>query len=53
MKKEVLKNFEHIDLTIVGFFIFLSVFVGMLLWINRRGSESVYKEVGQLPLEKE
>ncbi len=51
MKKEVLLNFEYLDLTIFAFFLFLMVFVGTILWINRKGSKDVYKSIENLPLE--
>lgn len=50
MKKEVLKHFEHIDLTIIAFFIFFTVFIAMIVWINRRGSKDLYKYSSSLPL---
>jgi hypothetical protein len=45
MKKEVmaLANFEI--LPAIALFCFLAVFVGMLFWIYRKGSDEVHKEI--------
>lgn len=40
-------------MTCLGLLIFVSFFVSMLFWTSRRGSASLYREMGQLPLNSE
>ena len=36
-------------LTCLGLLIFLAVFIGVILWVNRRGSEAIYAELSLAP----
>jgi cbb3-type cytochrome oxidase subunit 3 len=40
-------------LSSLGLLIFLSVFIGALIWVYRRGSAEVYQGLSRLPLESE
>jgi cbb3-type cytochrome oxidase subunit 3 len=51
MKSEVLANYPYLWLTIVGFFLFLLVFVGMVYWTMRRDNKKFYSNCGNIPLE--
>lgn len=51
MIRELLTNLHWSVLPVVGMMLFLSVFVGLLLWVNRKGSNSIYQELAALPLE--
>jgi cbb3-type cytochrome oxidase subunit 3 len=53
MKSEVLSQFPYIWLTIIGFFLFLGVFVGMFIWIYRRDSKKFYDNCANLVLDGE
>ncbi len=52
MIQQVLRNFPHIWLTVLGLVLFFSVFIGALLWINRRSAAALYQEVERYPLEE-
>lgn len=52
MKSQVLANFSEIYLPIIALLIFVSVFVVMLLMINRKGSKQLYSEIDKIPLEE-
>jgi cbb3-type cytochrome oxidase subunit 3 len=51
MKKEVLKSFPLLDLTMVGFFIFFVFFILVVLWAYRSKSTSIYEEAKTIPFE--
>jgi cbb3-type cytochrome oxidase subunit 3 len=50
MKQEALKAFTDTQLTAAGLVIFFCFFVGVLLWVNRKGSKNFYNKMGNLPL---
>jgi hypothetical protein len=52
MIKEVLMNFNQPWLPTAGIMLFIALFVSMLIWINRKGSDPYYKEAGSLALEE-
>ncbi|WP_127715878.1 cbb3-type cytochrome c oxidase subunit 3 [Halobacteriovorax sp. HLS] len=52
MIKQVLMNFNHPWLPTLGVLIFITLFVSMLVWINRRGSDPYYAKAENLPLEE-
>ena len=41
------------SLPLIGLFLFLILFAGVLLWVYRKGSDQYYKEMGELPLEQD
>lgn len=51
MTKEVLANLNMPWLPSIGLLLFLVLFVGMLIWINRRGSDDFYRQVQGLPMD--
>ncbi|MEQ1665096.1 MAG: cbb3-type cytochrome c oxidase subunit 3 [Bdellovibrionales bacterium] len=51
MMKEALAFFPLKTLPLVGLVIFLVSFVGVLLWVYRKGSDSIYQQMGQMPLD--
>ncbi len=53
MKQEVFQNFNDQNLTILGLFIFVTFFVGLLFWVYRRTQAPHYKYMSQIPLEGE
>lgn len=53
MKSEVLKNFPWTDLTAVGFFIFMSIFVFFVYWVFKKENKNYIKKASHLPLEDE
>ncbi len=50
MKQELLAQFPVPMVVGLAVFIFLTVFIGLLFWVFRKGSSKVYSEVEQLPL---
>lgn len=53
MKQEFLTSFPSPTMAMIGVFIFLVVFVGVLFWVFRKGSKKKYDKVSQLPLGKD
>ncbi len=53
MIKEALKSFPMIWLTCVGLLIFFAVFLGVLSWVLRKGSKSIYQKTENIPFEEE
>jgi cbb3-type cytochrome oxidase subunit 3 len=51
VKQEAFQHYSDQSLTIVGLFIFVTFFVGLLFWVYRRTQSSHYKYMSQLPLE--
>jgi hypothetical protein len=51
MKQQFLKNFQHMDLVVVGQLLFFAVFVAALLWVFRSGSKGFYEKLSALPFE--
>ena len=52
MIREVLMKFNQPWLPTVGILIFIGLFISMLVWINRKGSDPYYKEAGSLALDE-
>ena len=53
MKQEVLANFPYTWLTVVGFFLFLSVFIGMIIWVFKKDSKKHFDNCSRIPFEGE
>ncbi len=53
MKQQALANFTDIYLIAIAFFLFLSVFVGYIFWVYRKGKKKHYDYLYQLPLHEE
>ena len=53
MKQQALSNFTDIYLIAIAFFLFLSVFVGYIFWVCRKGKKKHYDYLSQLPLHEE
>ncbi len=53
MMKQALAFFPYKDLPMVGLFIFVTLFVGIVFWVNRKGSDQVYSRIENLPLDEE
>ena len=51
MIKEALSTFPLHSVRLIALLIFFAVFVGMLMWINRRNSSGYYDKASHLPLE--
>lgn len=51
MIKEALLKLPLSHMAELGLFLFIALFVGAVLWVNRKGSEKVYKHLEELPLE--
>jgi cbb3-type cytochrome oxidase subunit 3 len=52
MIREALSHLHWTMLPVVSMLMFAMVFVGVLLWSNRKESRSIYKEMENLPLEE-
>ncbi len=52
MIREFLLKINQPWLPTLGTALFVGIFVGMLIWINRRGSNSYYEEASFLPLDE-
>lgn len=50
MIQQVLLNYQLPMLSAVGLGIFMVVFVGWCLWVFRKDSHKIYKEVSNFPL---
>ncbi len=53
MKRQVFENFDLTILPSIGMILFLSVFLGMVIWVFRKNSKQIYSEMSQIPLEEE
>lgn len=53
MKQTVLEGFNWIYLTNFALVLFVSLFLGMLIWIFRKESKEVYREAADMPFAKE
>lgn len=52
MKNEFLSHFSMIEIPLIAEFIFLSIFIGCIFWVFRKGSKKLYQDISKLPLEK-
>jgi len=50
MIRQFLANFPYAELAIAGQLIFMTVFVGSIFWIFRKGSQDFYDKLSKLPL---
>ncbi len=53
MKQQALAYFTDSYLIVIALFLFLSVFLGYLIWVWRKGSKKHYDYLSQLPLHEE
>ena len=53
MKQVVLAGFNWTQLTEFALVLFFMLFAGMLIWIFRKDSNSIYKEAENMPLREE
>lgn len=51
MKQAFLRNFQHMDLVVVGQLLFFAVFAAALVWVFRSGSKAFYDKLSALPLD--
>ena len=52
MIKDTLMNFDYSLAQTSVTILFVTLFVGMLIWINRKGSDSYYEKARNLALEE-
>lgn len=50
MIQRVLSHYHLPGLTCLGLILFMSIFIGALIWVFRKGSKNVYETLEQLPL---
>jgi cbb3-type cytochrome oxidase subunit 3 len=53
MKQLALSQFTDYFLIAIAFFLFLSVFLGYVFWVCRKGAKKHYDDLSQLPLHEE
>ena len=53
MIREAIGALHWSYLPVISMFMFLSIFLGSLIWVFRKGSKEVYSELSQLPLAEE
>jgi CHASE2 domain-containing sensor protein len=53
MIRQTLAHLHWTWLPVISMFLFLSVFLGACIWVYRRESAEIYRELGALPLQKE
>lgn len=51
MMSQVVSRFPHPEIAGVALVLFLTVFVGAAIWIYRKGSQEIYRKMGEMPLE--
>lgn len=51
MIRDVLANLHWTALPVLSMLLFAAVFVGVLFWVFRKESNSIYHAMGQLPLQ--
>lgn len=49
--RDALAQFPHIWLTCIGLILFLSVFLGSILWVFRPKTEKLYTYVADIPFQ--
>lgn len=50
MIRQFLANFPYAELAILGQLLFMTVFLGSIFWIFRKGSKEFYDKLSKLPL---
>lgn len=53
MKQSVLAGFDWTILTNLALIIFLSLFIGILFWVFRKGSSKIYQKASNVPFASE
>jgi hypothetical protein len=53
MMAQAFAKFPLVWLSCIGLVLFLGVFIGALLWANRRGSGEFYARLAAMPIERE
>lgn len=53
MMKQALAFFPFKYLPMVGLAIFVVLFIGIIVWVNRKGSDEMYAHMESLPLDSE
>ncbi len=51
MISKALSSFPYPWLSSLGLVIFFAIFVGVLVWVSRRGGTEFYSRLSQMPLE--
>ena len=51
MIRDALAHLHWSVLPVVSMFMFMSVFIGVLIWVYRKDSNHIYKEMENLPNE--
>ncbi len=52
MIRELLSHLHWSALPVVSMMLFMAVFLGAVIWVFRRESQSVYAELSRLPLQE-
>jgi len=52
VKQAFLANFGFMEIPLIAEFLFLSIFIGCIFWVFRKGSKKIYEKISQLPLEE-
>lgn len=50
MKQEGLRYFTDMYIPAFGLFIFFAIFLCVLVWVYRKGSNEIYKKIESIPL---
>ena len=50
MKQSVLAGFDWTILTNIALLIFLTLFIGIVIWVFRKDSSKIYQEASSVPL---
>lgn len=50
MRDQVLHQFEHPWLLVIGMLLFMGVFLGVLFWVSGKKTKKEFTEAEQLPL---
>lgn len=53
MIAQAFARFPMVWLTCIGLLLFMGVFIGALLWANRKGSRDFYARMAAIPMERE
>jgi len=52
MHRNVLTHFPWMSLALLGQLLFLSLFLGALAWVFRKGSGNFYERLARLPIDE-
>jgi len=52
MIREFLSHLHWTWLPVISMILFMAVFIGACLWVYRKGSQEIYRELGDLPLQE-